>query len=105
MLKSDKMFGFDLNSEYFFPKISDPLYPAIVGDAVECPDETTCFIWAAVYHNISTITTDFDIEIYRSRENWTDKNNRHLLYEMDGRVVRTVDFAIAVRMEVCYLNL
>jgi hypothetical protein len=53
-------------------------------------------MWAAVYHNISTLTTDFDIEIYSARENWTDKNNRPLLCEMDGGVVRTVDFAIGV---------
>jgi hypothetical protein len=73
------------------------VHSAIVRDAVQCPDEPTCFIWAAVYHNISTLAKDFDIEIYRVRENWTDKNNRPLLCEVDGGVVRTFDFAIAVR--------
>ena len=96
MLKSDKIFGFDQYFEMFFPKTSDPVYSAIVRNAVQCPDQTTCFIWAAVYQNISTLTTDSDIEIYRARENWTDKNNRPLLCEMDGGFVRTVDFAIAV---------
>ena len=97
MLKSDKIFGFDKYFKMFFPKTSDPVYSAILRDAVQYPDEPTCFIWAAVYQNISTLTTDFDIEIYRAREIWTDKNNRPLLCEMDGGVVRTVDCAIAVR--------
>jgi hypothetical protein len=96
MLKSDKIFGFFHYFKMIFLTTSDTVSSAIVRDAVQCPDETTCFIWAAVYHNISTLATDFDIEIYRAGENWTDKNNRPLLCEMDGGVVRTFDFAITV---------
>jgi len=96
MLRSDKIFGFDQYFRTLFHETSDPVYSAIIRDAAQCPDEPTCFIWAAVYHNISTVIKDLDIEIYRARENWTDENNRPLLCEMDGGVVRTVDVAIGV---------
>jgi len=55
--------------EYLFTNALDPLYSAIFKDAVQCPDEPTCFIWAAVCHNISTVIKDLDMKIYRDRGN------------------------------------
>jgi hypothetical protein len=75
----------------FFPSASDPVYSAIVKDALQCPDEPTCFIWAAVYHNISTVIRVLDMEIYRARGDWTDESNRHLLCEFKGGVFRTLE--------------
>jgi hypothetical protein len=96
MLKSGKSFGFDRGYDFFLPNTSDPVYSAILQDAVKCPDESTCFIWAAAYHNISTVLNDLDMEIYRAWGNWTDENNRPLLCEMEGGIVRTFAFAIMV---------
>jgi len=94
MLKSEKMFGISKWYNVFFTKISDPVDSAIIKDAVKCTDESTCFTWAAVYHNISAPIKDLDVDIYRARGEWTDKNSRPLLCEIDGGVVRTIRFAI-----------
>jgi hypothetical protein len=96
MLKSEKMWGIDRQYYVLFNNTSDPVESAIIKDAVLCPDEATCFIWAAVYHNISAPLRDLDVDIYRSRGEWTDENNRPLLCEMDGRVAKTIRFAIMV---------
>jgi hypothetical protein len=88
MLQSEKTFGLDRNFIlYFFDT-------AIAKDAVRCPDHPTCFTWAAVYHNISTIIHDLDMEIYRAKGDWTDENNRPLLCEIEGGVVGTIGFAL-----------
>jgi len=97
MIKSGKMIGFARYLDTFLLNSTDPFYSAIVKDAVQCPDQPMCFIWAAVYHNISTVIKDLDVETYRAMGNWTDENNRPLLCEMEGGVVRTFDFAIMVQ--------
>jgi hypothetical protein len=60
-------------------------------------DEYTCFKWASIYHNISTILTDLNIEIYRGKKKWTDENNRPLLCELEDSAVRTLHYAVLVR--------
>jgi hypothetical protein len=97
MLKSEKKFGFSAWYSLFFPNSSDPVYSAIAKDALKCPDEPTCFIWAAVYHNISVAIKDLNVEAYRAMGNWTDENNRPLLCEIEGGIVRTFDFALMVK--------
>jgi hypothetical protein len=95
MLKSEKKFGFGRqNKKYMFLSTSDPVDSAIVKNAVHCPDDPTCFVWAAVYHNISTILNDLNMKIFRVLGDWTDENNRPLLCEIEGGVVKTYDFTI-----------
>jgi hypothetical protein len=94
MLQSKKKFG--SITEFFYYEVF-PHDSAIAKDAVHCPNEPTCFIWAAVYHNISTVINDLDMEIYRAKGDWTDDNNRPLLCEIEGGVVTTLDFAMVVK--------
>jgi hypothetical protein len=94
ILKSEKIFGFVKEYNLFFPSTSDTLYSAVVKDSLQCPDKPTCFIRAAVYHNISTVIRGLDIEIYRARGDWTDEN---LLCEIKGGVVRTLEHAMMVK--------
>jgi hypothetical protein len=99
MLKSKKKkFGFsEWEREILFRNTSDPVDPTIVKNALQCSIYYTCFIRATVYHNISTILKYLEMEIYSAEENWTDKNNRTLLGEIEGRVVRTLDYVIIVK--------
>jgi hypothetical protein len=85
-----------MGEKLFLFQYSDPVDSAIVKDAVHCPDDPTCFIWAAVKHNISTVIENLDIEIYRAMGDWTDENNRPLLCELEEGVVKTLDFAMSV---------
>jgi hypothetical protein len=94
MLRSEKNFGFFELQEYLFINSFDPVDSAISKDAVHCPDEPTCFIWAAVYHNISIVINDFDLENYRAKGGWTDENNRPLLCEIEGRDFGTSEFVM-----------
>jgi hypothetical protein len=94
MSRSEKMFGFVEEQESLFINSFDPVDLAIVKDAVQCPDEATCFIWAAVYHNISTVMNDLYIESYRAMGVWTDENNRPLLCEIEGRDFGTSEFVL-----------
>jgi hypothetical protein len=91
MLQNEKKFGYFTD---YFSYLDDT---AIAKDAVRCPDDPTCFIWAAVYHNISTIIEGFDMEIYRARGDWADENNRPLLCEIEGGVVGERHFAMMVQ--------
>ena len=97
MLNSEGKFGFIRMYKFLFPDTSDPVDSAIVKGAVECPDEPTCFMWAAKYRNISTILNDWNTGIYRSEKNWTDVNNRPLLCELEDGAVRTFDVSILVK--------
>ena len=97
MLNSEKKFGFMGTNKNLFPDISDPVDSAIVKDAVECPDEYTCFIWAAKFRNISTILNDWSMGTFRGEKNWTDENYRPLLCELEDGAVRTFDFSILVK--------
>jgi hypothetical protein len=92
MLQSKKKFGYI--AEYFSDIKFFPGASAIAKDAVRCPDEPTCFIWATVYHNISTVIHDFDMEIYRAKGDWTDESNRPLLCEIEGGGFGILDFTM-----------
>jgi hypothetical protein len=96
MLNSERKFGFTNGHKILFSHASDPSDMAFVKDAVRCPDIGTCFIWASVYQNITTILDDFYLEIYRGSTNWTDGNNRPLLCKLENGDVRTLEFAIFV---------
>jgi hypothetical protein len=67
MLNSGKKFGLSGLYEVFFPNTSEPVYSAVVKDALQCPDDPTCFIWAAVHHNISAVIKHLDVDTYRAR--------------------------------------
>jgi hypothetical protein len=97
MLNSDINFGLMRDYKILFPDTSDPVESAIVKNAVECPNEVTCFIWAAAYHNISTILNDFYMGIYRAMLKLIDENNRPILCEVENGVVRRVDLTILFR--------
>jgi hypothetical protein len=94
MLRSGKLFGLVRQQERLFINSFDPVDSAIAKDAVRCPDEATCFMWAAVYHNISTVMNDLDIQTYRAKGGWTDGNNRPLLCEIESRDFGTTEFVI-----------
>jgi hypothetical protein len=104
MLNSEMPFGFKGHFKTFFPDSSDPVDSAIVNKSVECPDDTTCFIWASTYHNISTILEDWVIVYYRGKGDWTNENNRPVLCELENGVVRTIDIAILVRKRSPFLE-
>ena len=55
MLKSEVKFGYPFEFKRMFKDTSDPVDLAILNNAVECADEILCYIWASVYHNISSI--------------------------------------------------
>jgi hypothetical protein len=57
----------------------------------------TCFIWAAVYQNFSTILDDTYSENYRESGKWTDENNKPLLCELEDGVVGTIGYVFVVR--------
>jgi len=54
MLKSEIKFSFDVNYTVLFTDTADPVESATLEDSVLCP-EVTCFLWAALYHNILII--------------------------------------------------
>jgi hypothetical protein len=97
MLKSEKKFALSHGYGRFFDDTSDPVDSTIRNHALNCLNVTTCFIWAAVHHNISTIIYDLEMETYLRREDWTDENNRPLLCELEDGVVRTTDLALLFR--------
>jgi hypothetical protein len=88
MLKSARKFGLNQGRQAFFPDTSDSVDSAILKNALECPNEDTCFTWETVYHDISTILDDFSAEYYRLIGNSTDENSRPLLCELEGGVIR-----------------
>jgi hypothetical protein len=69
MLKSERKFGFTQQCEIFYARNSHSVDLAILKDALRCPDYDTCFKWADVYHNISTILNDFKMIVYRRLRN------------------------------------
>jgi hypothetical protein len=105
MLKSEMNFGFVDQYKILFPDTSDPVDSAILNNAVQCPDEATCFRWATVYHNISTILNDFYMEIHSSRKNLTNENNRPILCKLEDGDIRTFDLAISVRKRSPFLEI
>jgi hypothetical protein len=96
MLKSETKFGSTEGCERFYVNSSDPVDIAILKYAAGFADYDTCFKWAAVYYNISTILYDFKTESYSQLGNWTDENNRPLLCELEDGILRTFDFVFLV---------
>jgi hypothetical protein len=90
------MFRFSTWKDWFVPDNSDPVYSAILQNTLQCPDEHTCFIWAAVYHNVSVVMKDLDVETYRAKGNCIDENNRPLLCELEGGVTRTFELVMSM---------
>jgi hypothetical protein len=72
MLRSEKNFGFREGYEYLYPDTLEPVDSAILKDALRCPNEGTCSIWATVHHNISTVLDDLEMEFLRGWGYWTD---------------------------------
>jgi hypothetical protein len=97
MLNSEIHFGFNVYNQIIFPDTSDPVESAFVKNSVECHNPYTCFVWAAKYHNISTILDDLFIGYYRGEVNWEDENNRPLVCELENGVIRTFGFSIWMR--------
>ena len=97
MLKSERKFGYQESLEALYADSSDLVDTTIAKDAVQCPDEDTCFIWAAVYQNFTTILSDHDLENFLVMGNWTDENNKPFLCELEDGVVRTTEIAIMFR--------
>jgi len=105
MLQSEMKFGFFNQFKMLFTDTSDPVDSAIVKNALECRHVATCFTWANVYHNISTILLDLLLEIDRGRRKLTDENNRPTLCELKNGVVRILNLAILVSKEAPFLKL
>jgi len=97
MLRSERKIGFFNGYKHFFTGTSNPVDSAIFKHAIQCHTETQCFKWAMVYHNISTILDELDVEEFCSMGDWTDENNRPLLCELEDGVVRTIHRSILVR--------
>jgi hypothetical protein len=97
MLKSEMKFGFNWGYASLFNDTPDVVDSAILQDALQFQDEVPYFIWATIYHNVSTVLNELEMEDYRGRRNWTDENNRPLLCELEDGVVRTLDATISVK--------
>jgi hypothetical protein len=97
MLKSEKKFGLIWRYASVFNDSPDDVDSAILKDALKFQDKVQCFVWATVYHNMSTVLNELEMENNRGRRNWTDENNRPLICELEDGVVRSVDSAISVR--------
>jgi hypothetical protein len=96
MLNYEKEFGFDEWNTIFFSNSSESLDVAILRNAVACPNINTCFKWAAVYQNFSTIINDITMEKFRANGEWSSENNRPLVCALEDGVVRTHGFVFLV---------
>jgi len=97
MLNYKKEFGFVDWTANFFPNSSESLNSAILRNAVRCPNRDTCFKWAAVCQNFSTILDDIGVEILRANGKWSNENNMPLLCGLENGVVRTHGSVFLVR--------
>jgi hypothetical protein len=106
MLKSEKKVRLKKSyKKILFLNTSDAIDSTMFRDAVHCPNEPTCFIWKAVYHNISTILNELNMKIFRVLGDWTDDNNRPLLCDVEGGVVGTEVLTMKFKMGAPFLNL
>jgi hypothetical protein len=96
MLASDMKFGFFHWYEKFFTGTSDSTDSTILKNAIRCPIYDTCLNWTTVYHNISTILSDFTIFFREAAGIWTDENNRPLACELEYSSVETTGIALLV---------
>jgi hypothetical protein len=42
------------------------------------------------------------MEIFRARGDWTDEYNRHLIYELESGIYRTLNLAMVVKKETAF---
>jgi hypothetical protein len=98
MLKSERKFGFIEWNMKFFTNATNSVDLAILKNAVRCPDEDTCFMWATVYHNISTLLDDIFVEYFHQQGYWwADEYYRPLLCELEDGVVTTYGNVLVVK--------
>jgi len=97
MLNNEKEFGFFDRTANFFPDNSESLTSEILKKAVHCPDDDTCFKWAALYQNFSTILDDTAVEELRANGKWSNVNKMPLLCALENGVVTTYGFVFLVR--------
>jgi len=74
MLNNENEFGFVEWNVNFFPDSSEPLNSAILKHAVRCHDQNTCFKWAGLYQNFSTILDDIIVQNLREIGKWSNEN-------------------------------
>jgi hypothetical protein len=96
MLISERKFGLMDYNMHFFTNTSDSVDTEILKKAVLCTDEDICFMWATVYHNISTIINDVSVEYYRQIGHWADEYSIPLLCELEDGVVVTYGYIFIV---------
>jgi hypothetical protein len=104
MLSYEKEFGFVDWNIHFFSDSSEPLNTEILKSSIRCPNSDTCFKWAAVYQNFSTILDDISVEIFRANGKLSDENNLPLLCVLENGVVRTHGFVFFVRKGTYFLE-
>jgi hypothetical protein len=97
MLNYEKEFGFVEWNVHLFSDASEPLNSEILKSAIHCPGKDTCFKWAAVYQNYSTILDDILVEMFCANGEWLSENNLPLLCSLENGVVRTQGFVFFVR--------
>jgi hypothetical protein len=97
MLNYKKEFGFTERHDAFFFNTSESLNSEILKNAVHCPDEDTCFKWAAEYQNFSTILNDTAVQNYRAIGKWSNENNIPLVCALENGVIRRFGYAFLVR--------
>jgi hypothetical protein len=105
MLNYEKKFGYVPWQFNFFSDTSESLNSAILKKAVHCPDGDTCFKWAAVCQNLSTILDDIAVQKLRANGKWSNENNMPLLCALEDGVVRTYGFVFLVRNGIHFLEL
>jgi hypothetical protein len=105
MLNHEKKFGFLKFLVNFFSNSSESPNSAIMKNAVPCPNEDTCFKWAAIYQNFSTILNDNRVENLRANGKWSNENNMPLLCALEDGVVRTYGFVFLVKNGRYFLEL
>jgi hypothetical protein len=97
MLNNENEFGFVEWNVNFFSDSSEPLNSAVLKNAVCCPDQNTCFKWAALYQNFSTILDDITVQNLREIRKWSNENKIPLLCALEDGVVRIHGFVFLIR--------
>jgi hypothetical protein len=105
MLNYGKGFGFEKWYYNLFSNSSESFNSEILKKAVLCPDECTCFNWAALYHNFSTILDDIPVQTFRAIGKWSDENNKPLLCALEDGVVTAHRYVFLVRNGKNFLEL
>jgi len=105
MLVSERKFGFIEYNMIFSPKPPNLLTQKFSKNQCCVQASRTCFMWATLYHNISTIIDDVSVEYYRQIGYWADAYYTLLLCELKDDVVATYGYVFIVKNERCLLEL